>query len=183
MEYEPRCFDPRSIELVHCVRVATALVLSKCLMYRACQEFAQGFHFVMFSCVLMTVSFINIIQGYFTGTGAILPFPTCLWKEYQWMIHANLLIADIISTACAKHTAEASFTNTLHWRHNEPDDVSNHQPRDCLLNRLFRRRSKKTSNSASLALVWGIHRWPVNSPRKGPVTRKMFPFDDVIMRT
>ena len=29
--------------------------------------------------------------------------------------------------------------------------------------------------------MWGIHRWPVNSPHKGPVTRKMFPFDDVIM--
>ena len=29
----------------------------------------------------------------------------------------------------------------------------------------------------------GIHRWPVNSPHKGPVTRKMFPFDDVIMNT
>ena len=27
----------------------------------------------------------------------------------------------------------------------------------------------------------GIHRWPVNSPHKWPVTRKMFPFDDVIM--
>ena len=27
----------------------------------------------------------------------------------------------------------------------------------------------------------GIHRWPVNSPHKGPVTRKMFPLDDVIM--
>ena len=27
----------------------------------------------------------------------------------------------------------------------------------------------------------GIHRWPVDSPHKGPVTRKMFPFDDVIM--
>ena len=27
----------------------------------------------------------------------------------------------------------------------------------------------------------GISRWPVNSPHKGPVTRKMFPFDDVIM--
>ena len=27
----------------------------------------------------------------------------------------------------------------------------------------------------------GIHRWPVNSPHKGPVTRKMFPFDDVNM--
>ena len=29
--------------------------------------------------------------------------------------------------------------------------------------------------------VRGIHRWPVNSPHKGPVTRKMFPFDNVIM--
>ena len=36
-------------------------------------------------------------------------------------------------------------------------------------------------NSASLAFVRGIHRWPVNSPHKWPVTRKMFPFDDVIM--
>ena len=36
-------------------------------------------------------------------------------------------------------------------------------------------------NSALLAFVRGIHRWPVNSPRKGPVTRKMIPFDDVIM--
>ena len=35
--------------------------------------------------------------------------------------------------------------------------------------------------SASLAFVQGIHRWPVNSPHKWPVTRKMFPFDDVIM--
>ena len=34
---------------------------------------------------------------------------------------------------------------------------------------------------ASLAFVRGIHRWPVNSPHKRPVTRKMFPFDDVIM--
>ena len=36
-------------------------------------------------------------------------------------------------------------------------------------------------SSASLAFVRGIHRGPVNSPHKGPVTRKMFPFDDVIM--
>ena len=37
---------------------------------------------------------------------------------------------------------------------------------------------RKHQSSASLAFV----RWPVNSPHKGPVTRKMFPFDDVIMR-
>ena len=40
----------------------------------------------------------------------------------------------------------------------------------------------KHQSSASLAFVWGIHRGPVNSPQKWPVTRKMFPFDDVIMK-
>ena len=39
----------------------------------------------------------------------------------------------------------------------------------------------KHQSSASLAFVWWIHRGPVNSPHKWPVTRKMFPFDDVIM--
>ena len=40
---------------------------------------------------------------------------------------------------------------------------------------------RKHQRSASLPFVRGIHRWPVNSPHKGPVTRKLFPFDDVIM--
>ena len=40
---------------------------------------------------------------------------------------------------------------------------------------------RKHQSSVSLAFVRGIPRWPVNSPHKGPVTRKMFPFDDVIM--
>ena len=40
---------------------------------------------------------------------------------------------------------------------------------------------RKHQSSASLAFVRGIHRGPVNTPHKWPVTRKMFPFDDVIM--
>ena len=40
---------------------------------------------------------------------------------------------------------------------------------------------RKHQSYASLAFVWGIHRWPVNSPHKGPVRRKMFPFHGVIM--
>ena len=40
---------------------------------------------------------------------------------------------------------------------------------------------RKHQSSASLAFVWGFHRWTVNSPHKRPVTQKMFPFDDVIM--
>ena len=41
---------------------------------------------------------------------------------------------------------------------------------------------RKHQSSATLAFVRWIHRGPVNSPHKWPVTRKMFPFDDVIMR-
>ena len=40
---------------------------------------------------------------------------------------------------------------------------------------------RKRQSSASLAFVGGIHRWPVNFPHKWPVTRKMFPFNDVII--
>ena len=40
---------------------------------------------------------------------------------------------------------------------------------------------RKYQSSASLAFVRVIHRWPVDSPHKGPVTRKMYPFDDIIM--
>ena len=40
---------------------------------------------------------------------------------------------------------------------------------------------RKHQSSAWLAFVRGIHRGPVNSPHKRPVTRKMFPIDDVIM--
>ena len=40
---------------------------------------------------------------------------------------------------------------------------------------------RKHQSSASLTFARGIHRGPVNSPLKGPVTRKMVPFDDVIM--
>ena len=70
---------------------------------------------------------------------------------------------------------------SLQWHHNEPDGVSNHQPYDCLLNRVFRCRSKKASKLRVTGLCLGNSPGPVNSPHKGPVTRKMFPFDDVIM--
>ena len=70
---------------------------------------------------------------------------------------------------------------SLRWRHNDHAGVSNHQPHGCLLDRLFRRRSKKTSKLRVTGLCVGNSPVPVNSPHKGPVTRKMFPFDDVIM--
>ena len=69
---------------------------------------------------------------------------------------------------------------TLQWRQNERHGVSNDRRLVCLLNRFFRRRSKKTSKLRVTGLVRGIHRWPVDSHHKGPVTRKMFPFDAIM---
>ena len=101
--------------------------------------------------------------------------------------HSDLLI--ICSGTCFMHRVWClvPFTSvliiwhiayTLHWRHNYHDGVSNHQPHGCILNGLFRRRSKKTSKLRVIGLCAGNSPGPVN---KGPVTRKMFPFDDVIM--
>ena len=66
--------------------------------------------------------------------------------------------------------------SSLQWRHNGHNGVSNHRRLDCLLNCLFRRRSKKTSKLRVTGLC--ERNWSVNSPHKGPVTPKMFPFHD-----
>ena len=50
---------------------------------------------------------------------------------------------------------ERKFVSSLQWRHSERDGVSNHQPHDCLLNRFFRRRSKKTSKLRVTSLCVG----------------------------
>ena len=42
---------------------------------------------------------------------------------------------------------------------------------------------RRHQNFASLAFVRGIHRWPVDSPHKGQVMRKVFPYDDLITKT
>ena len=67
----------------------------------------------------------------------------------------------------------ATRPKPLQWRHNERDSVC--------LTVFVQAQIKESIKSPSLAFVRGIHRWPVSSPHKGPVTRQMFPFDDVIM--
>ena len=76
------------------------------------------------------------------------------------------------------------FSETLYKLYGR-DGVSNHQPRDCLRSRLIRYRSKKTPKLGVLGLragnSQGIQRSPVNSPQIWPITRNIFPFDDVII--
>ena len=106
----------------------------------------------------------------------------CVWNMDKY---------DDVSTKCYEwsYSCMPSFnvdwakpSLTLQWRHNGHDGVSNRQPHDCLLNCLFRRRSKEISKLRVIGLCAG------NSPVTGEFPAQMasyaeiFPFDDVIMR-
>ena len=114
------------------------------------------------------------------------------WKSLWFQLSFVLTVADFHNNNlwCRqwRHCDNNVFFSghcivSLRWRQNDHDGVSNHQPHGCLLNRLFRRTSKKTSKLRVTGLCAGNSPGPVNSPHKGPVTRKMFPFDDVITFT
>ena len=81
----------------------------------------------------------------------------------------------------AKPFPEPMMSRSLQWCNNERDGVSNHQPQILYSTINSGTDHRKHQSSASLAFVRGIHRSPVNSPHKWPVTRKMLPFDDIIM--
>ena len=87
-------------------------------------------------------------------------------RPWRWRVGCLLRVRTVIS---------------LRWRHNERDGVSNHQHVIVYSTIYSGAEQREHQSYASLAYVPGIHRWPVNSPHKRPVTRKMFPFDDVIM--
>ena len=84
-------------------------------------------------------------------------------RDYPSMLKRNL-----IYVTCSKRS--------LQWRHNGQDSVSNHQPHECLLNRIFSRRSKKTSKLRVTGLCVGNSSVTGEFPHKWPVTRKMFSF-------
>ena len=63
--------------------------------------------------------------------------------------------------------ATQELHKSLQWRHNGHGSISNHQPHDCLLNRLFRRRSKKISKLRVTGLCAG------NSPGTGEFPAQM----------
>ena len=87
-----------------------------------------------------------------------------------------------VKTICT-HPTNLCHNSTLKWRHNERDAVSNHQPHNCLFNRLFKAQIKENIKGGRYWPLCGEftgHRWILRT-HKGQVTRKMFLFDDVIM--
>ena len=133
--------------------------------------------------------YLTLMSGFhFISTGLLQGYCVCLSNI---LIHMKILFKVYRHQTTQKHNqAQTLFMewiifkliDSLRWRHNDNGGVSNHQPHYCLLNRLFRHRSKKTSKLRVTGLCVGNSPGPVNSSHKGPVTRKFFPFDDVIMR-
>ena len=81
-----------------------------------------------------------------------------VWPMIAWSVGLNVLTHGHLDTI---------GDNSLQWRHNGCDSVSNHQPHDCFLNRLFRHRSKKTSKLRVTGLCAG------NSPEAGEFPAQM----------
>ena len=87
---------------------------------------------------------------------------------------------------CSKHLGQLSLTHrnsnmSLEWLHNGRDDVTDLQPNHCLLNRLFRRRSTKSSKLRITGLCVGNLPVTGEFPAQLTSNAKMFPFDDVII--
>ena len=89
----------------------------------------------------------------------------------------------IVAADLRRHNVPAmnALAITLQWRHNGRDGVSNHQPHHCLLNCLFRRRSKKSSKLRVTGLCAGNSPVTDEFPAQSASNAEMFPFDDVIM--
>ena len=186
----------------------------------------------------LDVAFTHIIQGCFTGTGAIIWLPQCLWGNPEWYgynKHTPNHNTTQQSVNCV-HNLWAIFWGVggtlknfwrglslqfpighpwlrkfwsktypwlrrISWSWVHLHDFKEFQAKyfhynDVIMETMASQITsltivystvnsgadqRKHESSASLAFVRGIHRGPVNSPHKWPVTRKMFPFDDFIM--
>ena len=93
-------------------------------------------------------------------------------RLFYWVQHLILQFCNHSSHHAICHSEldlnwKHSSKREPEWRHNESNGVSNHQPRNCLLNRLFRRRLKKTSKLRVTGLCVG------NSPVTGEFPKQM----------
>ena len=121
------------------------------------------------------------------SNGSSVIFSVFLWKKYIFKTSQQATSAGIILHYISAfiHRIRAAFCFVLVWHYG---DViigamgSQISSLTIIYSTVYSGADQRThQSSASLAFVRGIHRWPVNSPHKGPVTWIMFPFDDVIM--
>ena len=143
--------------------------------------------------ILYSLSALTFIAwAYITFSGVV--FTKQVWFEFWWTCYYSIqsLNSSMLYVAhkmCVmwhmrcNHNAKSNKNcnyplDILQWRHNECYGVSFVCSSIC-----SGADHRKHQSPASLAFVRGIHRSPMDSPHKAPVTQKMFPFDDVIIIT
>ena len=122
------------------------------------------------SCVKRTPIFFQLKQHFIDIRMCVYVWGWGLgWLQIQDSISCWVLICRIHQWSGLRYlpiykNIPSKSHYSLQWRHNGRDSVSNHQPQDCWLNRLFRRRSKKTSKLRVTGLCAGNSPWTAEFP-------------------
>ena len=148
--------------------------INKSISYPRNQEKSLDYFWILMHNNVIRVLGMNVIYEY-ACMGTSLPIktrkPSTLWMS-QYIPRIMHTVRTILWMILLPF---------LLWRHNGRDGVSNHQHHECLLNRSSRHSSKKTSKLRVTGVCAETSpAKPANSPHKWPVTRKMFPFGDVM---
>ena len=123
------------------------------------------FHEICTLCTLWLslMSFICSVHQYYFGLHILhLENYTILWLPEE-------LLSNDYTTITKRGSVKPWGNFIIAMTSHEHDVVSNHQSFDSLFRSLYGPTSKK-----HWSFVSGIHRWPMNSPHKGPVARKSF---------
>ena len=140
-------------------------------------------------CKLFFVFAINTAMSASINAGPLY----CHWSKYinapvtekkPWRTEVKRSIMCIYKNCIHNHDRTTHNTAfSLRWRHNGCNSIASQMTSLTIVYSIVYSDAdqRKRESSASLTIVWGIHREPINSQHKWPVTRKMFPFDDVIM--
>ena len=71
----------------------------------------------------------------------------------------EVIIESLMYSQLYRHSYDPILAQPLQWRHNERNGISNHQPHDCLLNRLFKAQIKEN--------IKAPHHWPLRGELTG----------------
>ena len=154
-------------------------LVNKCMLKTKCYFIKLWYSHNLFEPWLQTIALSNSLQPF--------DHPSLFVTLLYFIILIILLCSDYACIIVVEAIRPLSFivlflkSFSLWWRHNGHDGVWNTSLTIVYSTVYSGADQRKYQSSASLAFVRGIHWGPVNSPHKWPVTRKMFPFDDVIV--
>ena len=155
------------------------------VMFQRSLNLSPGLHMLLnLTCIVAAVwkvgIWVNINQLYHLRVTCSDDIANVLMRNLIWR-HSVVIFSKKIRYMNGFLMLLKILSFPLQWLHNERDGVLNHQLHDYLLNRLFKAQIKETSKLRVTGLCEGISTVTGELPHKGPVTQKMFPFDDVIM--